>query len=449
MPARRRRRASAASETRMGPASASGARTGRGNAARTGSETGSTEGFSLVGDLSTMAAAMGVGDGLVEFGDRGTAVASLQGALGMAPEQRDGIFGRQTKAALVAFQRSSGLSADGIVGPNTMAALEARSAPAPQPPAPAPQPAHGPEPTPTPQGEERDAGLASAARLRDATADGGLLRAGASGAAVIEVQTMLGMEGAARTGTLDAATVDAVKRLQRDSGLSVDGVVGPSTMSALLRAGASKDIEGGVIFELGDVGPGVLALQKALGMGPEGQTGDFGPTTLQKLLEFQEKNGIQQTGKVGPTTWKKLKGEAFEGAPGGGSTEGYDAAIGEALVRASLRINGGSRRSTSRCYEYVADAVDISIGRFLSGRHAYMAASQLASKKDLFTEVSASNLAGLPAGAIVVWGKGNTESGHISIALGDGQESSDFVGPQMMSHYGGAGARVFLPKGRM
>ena len=81
------------------------------------------------------------------------------------------------------------------------------------------------------------------------------------------------------------------------------------------------------------------------------------------------------------------------------------------------------------------------IGKFLTGRHAYMAASQL-------VEVPASGLSSLPAGAIVVWGKGNTKSGHISIALGDGQESSDFVGEQMFTHYGGAGARVFLPKGR-
>ena len=54
-----------------------------------------------------------------------------------------------------------------------------------------------------------------------------------------------------------------------------------------------------------------------------------------------------------------------------------------------------------------------------------------------------------PAGAIVVWGKGTSTSGHISIAQGNGMETSDFVGNQMTYHYGGAPARVFLPKGRM
>jgi hypothetical protein len=128
---------------------------------------------------------------------------------------------------------------------------------------------------------------------------------------------------------------------------------------------------------------------------------------------------------------------------------GYDPALGSALAQMSQRVNGGRRRSQKSCYKYVADAVDLVVGRFLSGRHAYMAASQLAARQDLFTEAPATSLTSLPAGAVVVWGKGTSESGHISIALGDGQESSDFVGPQMTSHYGGAAARVFLPRAKM
>lgn len=129
--------------------------------------------------------------------------------------------------------------------------------------------------------------------------------------------------------------------------------------------------------------------------------------------------------------------------------EGYDTALGRALARTSAGISGGNPRAGGRCYARVADAVDAVIGRFLSGGHAYMAASQLAARKDLFTEISGSNLGGLPAGAVVVWGKGTSPSGHISVALGDGRESSDFVGAQMTRHYGGAGARAFLPKARM
>ncbi len=145
----------------------------------------------------------------------------------------------------------------------------------------------------------------------------------------------------------------------------------------------------------------MLALQKALGMSEGGQTGAFGPTTLETLLAFQADKGLEQTGKVGPTTWNQLKGVAFEGSADA-NAQGYDAAMGQALARASQRMNGGSRRSKSLCYRYVAQAVDAVMERFLYGGHAYMAAAQLAARKELFTEVSASSLGSLPAGALVV-----------------------------------------------
>ena len=119
--------------------------------------------------------------------------------------------------------------------------------------------------------------------------------------------------------------------------------------------------------------------------------------------------------------------------------------LGKALAKASKAISAGNPLSKKECYRRVADAVDQTVGSFLSGGHAYMAAGQLAAHP-AFMEVSATSLGSLPEGAIVVWGKGTSESGHISIALGDGRESSDFVGKQMTSHYGGARARVFVPK---
>jgi peptidoglycan hydrolase-like protein with peptidoglycan-binding domain len=50
----------------------------------------------------------------------------------------DGIFGSGTNANVLQFQRDSGLGADGIVGPNTWAALESTDAPTKNPPAPLP-----------------------------------------------------------------------------------------------------------------------------------------------------------------------------------------------------------------------------------------------------------------------------------------------------------------------
>jgi len=58
--------------------------------------------------------------GLLKRGSRGPAVASLQSRLGIAA---DGVFGRQTAAAVRAFQARNGLVVDGIVGPQTLGAL--------------------------------------------------------------------------------------------------------------------------------------------------------------------------------------------------------------------------------------------------------------------------------------------------------------------------------------
>jgi hypothetical protein len=64
-------------------------------------------------------------------GDRGTRVKRLQTALaaaGLDPGKPDGIFGRQTRSAVIAFQEAHDLTADGIVGPKTAAALNAKLA---------------------------------------------------------------------------------------------------------------------------------------------------------------------------------------------------------------------------------------------------------------------------------------------------------------------------------
>src|SRR5512141_248158 len=59
-------------------------------------------------------------------GSTGRAVAKLQARLkkvGFNPGRVDGDFGPATKAALIGFQKSAGLLADGIAGPRTLGAL--------------------------------------------------------------------------------------------------------------------------------------------------------------------------------------------------------------------------------------------------------------------------------------------------------------------------------------
>ena len=57
---------------------------------------------------------------LYKLGSRGEVVKQIQRALHLI---EDGIYGQNTKAAVEAFQRANGLTADGVVGPATLAKL--------------------------------------------------------------------------------------------------------------------------------------------------------------------------------------------------------------------------------------------------------------------------------------------------------------------------------------
>lgn len=86
-------------------------------------------------------------------GDRGPAVRALQQALGDAGHRVavDGVFGGETDRAVRAFQSRSGCAVDGVVGRETMAALDAALSGRPTTPPPTtPPPATPPPATPPP-----------------------------------------------------------------------------------------------------------------------------------------------------------------------------------------------------------------------------------------------------------------------------------------------------------
>lgn len=68
----------------------------------------------------------GAAHALSKYGSTGSEVTGIQQRLqelGYNPGKADGIYGTQTKNAVISFQRDYGLSDDGIVGPKTLEAL--------------------------------------------------------------------------------------------------------------------------------------------------------------------------------------------------------------------------------------------------------------------------------------------------------------------------------------
>ncbi|MBB6039694.1 penicillin-insensitive murein endopeptidase [Phytomonospora endophytica] len=119
-------------------------------------------------------------------GNRGADVLTIQYLLQHHGQSvtADGVFGSGTTTAVRAFQTAKGLGVDGIVGPQTWAAL-------------APQ-----------------------------------IQQGASGAAVKALQVQLNAKrrlSLAVDGTFGAALTTAVRDFQSHAGIGVDGVVGPTT----------------------------------------------------------------------------------------------------------------------------------------------------------------------------------------------------------------------------
>ncbi len=148
----------------------------------------------------------GGGDVLLQLNGSGDAVAELQRLLGAAgfPCAADGQFGSQTASAVTAFQASRGLTADGVVGPETWTALRRHPGPV----------------TPWP---------------------GTQLNLGSNGPHVAELQRRLlvlgfdlGPSGA--DGDFGAKTDQATRSFQGAHGLSRDGVVGSDTWTAAFNA---------------------------------------------------------------------------------------------------------------------------------------------------------------------------------------------------------------------
>ena len=113
----------------------------------------------------------------------------------------------------------------------------------------------------------------------------------------------------------------------------------------------------------------------------------------------------------------------------------YNEEAGRRLADAALTTRG----TTGWCLAGVNDSLEEIYGQRLSFNSAYQTEEALrgnvAGYENLASnfvevEVAREDLSELPPGAIVVWDTSIGEHGHISIALGDGRESSDHLAEQ-------------------
>lgn len=159
------------------------------------------------GGAAADSAAAAAAQPMVYSGSRGESVKTLQAKLnakGFNAGSVDGIFGKNTRAAVMAFQKANGLAADGIVGKLTWARLYDTTAALP-----AESTATGTQP---------------------------MVYRGSRGDAVRKLQELLNKKGfdcGAVDGIFGSKTYAAVVAFQKANGLSADGIAGPLTWGKL------------------------------------------------------------------------------------------------------------------------------------------------------------------------------------------------------------------------
>lgn len=202
----------------------------------------------------------------LKLGSQGPAVSEIQALLrllGYYAGAVDGVYSESTAAAVANFQKTAGLTADGIVGPATWnrllpASPEAiavtnspstpgatsfpRPAPGDRAPATAPQPtpqpaapAVRPSPASPPPATQAPPAAAEEAPSPEITLP--ILRRGDRGPAVTQLQERLKATNFYQgevDGIFGEGTEAAVEAAQKDAGLTADGIVGPATWQALL-----------------------------------------------------------------------------------------------------------------------------------------------------------------------------------------------------------------------
>ena len=205
---------------------------------------------------------------VVRLGSRGAEVMTVQRGLleaGFYKGEINGIFGPRTRAAVIQFQRSRGLKADGIAGSTTLSALKSRPT----------QP------------------ISSGGRVSQNTR---------------ELQQLLKDRGFYKgeiNGIFGPRTRAAVIQFQRSRGLKPDGIVGSTTLSALKKSSPTQPISSGGSFSQDTLELQQLLKRERLYNG--NIDGIFGSRTEAALKAAQAISGLPVNGIVSRDTINALR----------------------------------------------------------------------------------------------------------------------------------------------
>ena len=299
-------------------------------------------------------------DNVLRPGDRGTKVKEAQKLLytyGYYTSKIDGVYGKATTKAVLAFQEFNGLTADGKIGSKTMAVLTSGGA--------VPAKENSSDTIKQYQQLLKDYGyytgkisgtineamteavrefqkynnLKKTGSLDDATIE--MLTGGKAVSAPItdkatankdnvkHVQERLAAYGYYTLkidGLYGAGTIAAVKAFQKANGLTVDGAVGQKTLALLdsdtaVSKAVDKDkqeLEEHPILRKGDKKKAVKEAQQLLtnaGYYTGKINGEMDTATVKAVKAYQKANGLEADGKVGPNTWAKLLKLSDEAVP--------------------------------------------------------------------------------------------------------------------------------------
>lgn len=248
----------------------------------------------------------------LKLNSQGTKVSQLQTdlkQLGYYYAEITGNFGAKTEAAVKAFQKAKGLTADGVAGTKTLNAIAAAV--------------------------DKAGGSSSGSSSTN-------MKLGSTGAAVSALQqnlTTLGYYYGDVTGHYGNLTQQAVKKFQKAKGLTQDGVASTATLNAITSAlkNAGVDVGPGTVattLREGDKGTAVTELQtmlKKLNYYYGSVTGSFGSLTKQAVRKFQDANKLTVDGVAGPATINKLRtltGGSADSGSSSGSTVTTDKSYG-------------------------------------------------------------------------------------------------------------------------